>query len=382
MKLYRASQIVILASALAFAVSAGARTWTVEQDGSGDWLTLQPAADAAADGDTILIGPGRYDQFHATPWWYVAIVYLDVPKTLSFIGVGTDEVIVGGSEFSDDRMGMAFSDNGPHHLKNITFENVLHGVARLAGGTVDSCRFVGCTNGINFTTSDANVVVTNCVFEGREYGNSQGESVNARRLPNVLIENCVSKDMGIYVQDIENYEIRNCQFPRTIGGTAVNSVDSNGLIENCDFWGKVGNQGGMLTFRDCEMSGPPAYNRSNLACEGGQTVIEGCVLNGSSGVDSTIYIQGSAQLSGSGNHIFKGESSTYSIYMFQTSGPDRDLRNNYWGTSDPQQISDWILDGNDGPEVNVNVLFEPFSSDPLPVEGPEKSFGGLKAMFR
>jgi len=378
------SQIAVLVSVLALAVSAGARTWTVEQDGSGDWLTLQPAADAAADGDTILIGPGRYDQFHVSPWSpaQYCIVSLQVQKSLTFIGEDLETVIIGPQVFQLEHAGMLFSGTGPHHFRNISFENLEIGITQSSGGTVDNCRFMASTQGCFFRDGNANVVVTNCVFEGREYGNSQGESVNARSLPNVLIENCVSKDMGIYLQNIENYEIRNCQFPRTIGGTAVNSYYSNGLIENCDFWGLVGNQGGMLTFRDCEMSGPPAYNRSNLACEGGQTVIEGCVLNGSSGVDSTIYIQGSAQLSGSGNHIFKGESSTYSIYMFQTSGPDRDLRNNYWGTSDPQQISDWILDGNDGPEVNVQVLFEPFSSDPLPVEGPEKSFGGLKAMFR
>ena len=39
-----------------------AATWHVEQDGSGDFDDIQPAVDAAAAGDTILIGPGHYDQ--------------------------------------------------------------------------------------------------------------------------------------------------------------------------------------------------------------------------------------------------------------------------------------------------------------------------------
>jgi hypothetical protein len=37
---------------------AVAATITVERDGSGDFMVLQEALNAAADGDTIRLGPG------------------------------------------------------------------------------------------------------------------------------------------------------------------------------------------------------------------------------------------------------------------------------------------------------------------------------------
>ena len=42
-----------------------ARSWHVEQDGSGDWVRINTAVEAAASGDTILIGPGRYSDMYA-----------------------------------------------------------------------------------------------------------------------------------------------------------------------------------------------------------------------------------------------------------------------------------------------------------------------------
>ena len=42
--------------------SADARTWRVERDGSGDFTTIRSAIEASAPGDTVLPGPGRYDE--------------------------------------------------------------------------------------------------------------------------------------------------------------------------------------------------------------------------------------------------------------------------------------------------------------------------------
>lgn len=57
-----------------------------------------------------------------------------------------------------------------------------------------------------------------------------------------------------------------------------------------------------------------------------------------------------------------------------------DLRNNYWGTSDPDSIAAMIRDGNDDPTIKQTVQFEPFS--PVPLDTEKKSLGGFKAFFR
>ena len=50
---------LILSAAAQVAVAA---TITVEKDGSGHFTQIQPALDAAASGDTVLIGPGEFTE--------------------------------------------------------------------------------------------------------------------------------------------------------------------------------------------------------------------------------------------------------------------------------------------------------------------------------
>ncbi len=58
------------------------------------------------------------------------------------------------------------------------------------------------------------------------------------------------------------------------------------------------------------------------------------------------------------------------------------MRDNWWGTTERDNIAAWIHDGNDvfyPPPERVEA-FEPFAGAPLPTE--KKSLGGFKAMFR
>jgi hypothetical protein len=55
-------RLPILAVLALLATTVAASTWSVQRDGTGDFTTVQPALDAAADGDTILIGPGEYTE--------------------------------------------------------------------------------------------------------------------------------------------------------------------------------------------------------------------------------------------------------------------------------------------------------------------------------
>ncbi|MEW6747582.1 MAG: hypothetical protein AB1486_33035 [Planctomycetota bacterium] len=66
---------------LALSANAG-QTWIVAADGSGDFLVVQQAIDAASPGDLILVKPGSYPAF-------------TVNKALTVVGSGENETICG-----------------------------------------------------------------------------------------------------------------------------------------------------------------------------------------------------------------------------------------------------------------------------------------------
>ena len=143
--------LVILAAVVTTG-TAGAATWHVEQDGSGDFDDIQPAVDAAAAGDTILIGPGHYDQARSVliPQWAGetdVFVYVD-KEDLTFIGSDRDEVIVGPSVYYSTYFGPKGFATGDltqrWRIENVTMQNMWDGVYDEGGVYLENCRIVGC----------------------------------------------------------------------------------------------------------------------------------------------------------------------------------------------------------------------------------------------
>ncbi|MEW6743815.1 MAG: hypothetical protein AB1486_13755 [Planctomycetota bacterium] len=66
---------------LALAPAAISATWIVAQDGSGDFIEIQEAVDAAAPGDLILVKPGVYRGVY-------------IQKPVSIVGSGPDRTIL------------------------------------------------------------------------------------------------------------------------------------------------------------------------------------------------------------------------------------------------------------------------------------------------
>ena len=56
------------------------------------------------------------------------------------------------------------------------------------------------------------------------------------------------------------------------------------------------------------------------------------------------------------------------------------LENNYWGTTDAEEIQAHMYDGHFQQFSNMFVLFEPFEGGPVPTQ--KSSWGSLKAMYR
>ena len=92
-----ASRIAMIALCLCLAASAQGATWRVEHDGSGDFEVIQDAVDAAAPGDVIIVGPGRYQEFQVwndeiRDWHFYVLIETD---DLTIIGSGPETTIIG-----------------------------------------------------------------------------------------------------------------------------------------------------------------------------------------------------------------------------------------------------------------------------------------------
>lgn len=56
-----------------------------------------------------------------------------------------------------------------------------------------------------------------------------------------------------------------------------------------------------------------------------------------------------------------------------------DFKNNYWGTRDTDEISQWIIDGHDNDQVSIFIEFDPVADAPVPVES--RSWSAVKKKF-
>jgi len=93
----------------------------------------------------------------------------------------------------------------------------------------------------------------------------------------------------------------------------------------------------------------------------------------------TIEAFSGALISFSGNDIRNSGGTSVGLLGNAPNPPEIDLTNNYWGTTDPAQIAEWIHDANDDPQVTGVVLFEPFAEQSVPTA--KSSIGRLKSRY-
>lgn len=360
--------------------SAFGRTWRVEQDGTGEFVTIQPAINVAADGDTISIGAGLYQE---TNDYYVpefsktvsATAYWNDGRTLSIIGAGRGLVVIGPDTFDLHGPLGVLAINSSATVRKMSFERCSTAIFVMGNGFIDSCSFAGSYHGVTlFGAVDG--VVQNSIFMD-DYGSGNGVDVEGSM--GTTINHCEFDNAGIYIGNSTDFVVANSLFSR-LGTLFV--PGSSGEVLDCEFdsGGVSVSSGGQIVIRDSEFLG----GDYNLHLEGAFTRAE---LHGNIFVGGAYYgllLRTYASVVGDSNHILQGDA-PYSVKV-DGYGPTwpytLDLRNNYWGAVDSTEIEAMIYDANDTPTTPAVVLFQPFSTDPLPVEGQQKSFGDLKSMFR
>jgi len=220
-----AGLLVIGAALAVYPSQVVAAGWRVEQDGSGDYSTLQPAVDAAASGDTILIGPGWYQDLHLGSHGIYVMAHWTSDKDLAFIGESPETVKLGPELYNpifDGPVGI-FTE-GPFKnsivVQGISFVNFYSVIVGTGNISVYNCWFDTGELGIVSVESSTSTV-RNCIFNNFE------NVCNFYRCSSGLVEDCQFGNGRVYFGNVSIGNIINC---RTADSSLANYSQSNGSI--------------------------------------------------------------------------------------------------------------------------------------------------------
>lgn len=380
--------ILVVLMILSSANGADARTWNVRKDGTGDYAVIQDAVDQAAAGDTIKIGPGRFEEKRpyasyppafAEKWTFDVFVAVTV-SDLTIIGSGADQTVIGwpttlGGGPNQPKIICALSRVSRLVVEDLAMENVFNGIYRDQGGTLEvrRCRTLGCLYGVT-TWSELSTIIEDCHFEDIDYG-----VISYYPARNLTVSQCTFDACEASFDHTVDATVTDCAFVGyTVGCQFANN--SSGGIYGSRFTNQVNvgivvATGSVVTLVGNQVSGSGVNIKARTAA----TIIgSDNVLSGGSNV--TIVISNSnVQLHGC--QILRGSGPTVMLDTF-LNPPVRtlDMTRNYWGTDSATTIASWIVDGNDNQAIYGVVQFEPFLNQPVSTE--PTSWGDLKALWR
>ncbi|MFO7652301.1 MAG: right-handed parallel beta-helix repeat-containing protein [Candidatus Krumholzibacteriia bacterium] len=387
-------------TALLFCGIAEARTWWVQKDGTGDFTVIQDAVDAAAAGDTIRIGPGRFYEGQTVEFPNGSSIFTRVyiyHREITIIGSGAEHTFIGQAESWDvpqgDHKGIyAHSYQGVERVevRNLCIENAREGIYSWGVEMdIEHCRFEACDIAIMTLThassglyvSDSQFVelardmmfiytnwlaltrIENCVF-------TLGEStwgrwhIGLNNVADAVIEGCefLGGEMGVQLDQRTVAHIRRCIFDgQTFFGLHTVQASTESYVEHCTFRNQR---------RAHLLSDPTVTHRATH-----------CTFENIS--EASYEIRGALSIQVNNCDLGRGAQYTvmatykWSAYQDPTSF---DFTNNYWGTSDPDSIAAWIRDANDTDETEYTILFEPFRTDSTPTQ--RRSLSGVRRLFR
>lgn len=343
---------------------------------------LQPAVDAAASGDTILIGPGWYQEMH----WISNLAgdpiqvfaYWNGLKDLVLIGEGVDETILGPETYSPFGFSPTaiFSENSNSvSATGIAFQNLYVSILNAGATNVQECSFNNGGYGIGVVGSSSSV--RRCSFSQLDC------ACFYDRCDTAIVSDCEMVEADVYFGTTDYGEVRDCTFTGDgVGGFYSSAgVVANNTVVN-------GGEPGLVCSRSVvEVFGNSFSGGSvNLSVDGTGCFVEAYdnLFWKPEGSNIALYSYGS--LLAYNNDIYRetlGSPWLLRTYFYdEPSDAYIDVRNNYWGPLDSTEhfLNLRILDGNDDPDLHIIVEYDPFSTVPLETE--KESLGGFKAMFR
>jgi hypothetical protein len=370
--------LAVAASLILLAGPSLARTWHIAKDGSGDFTVIQPAVDAAAPGDTVLIGAGRYLE-HA-PFDFGALTedtYVVVTKpNLTIRGSARDAVILGPENYSWPSPwapnGIASTPSAPGLLlQSLSIANIPEGLDLSGSASVIDCDVRNCRigliswaatgprlqsvtfsghreDGVYIVGSTAACLVSQCLFSGANSALLFSQSTNVSVEASTHLQNA-----RLQLQTASQATISGCTF----AGGGILVLDSNATLTN----NRVG------------LSATHCLDVANGYVEATSNVFAG-------GQQATIMLRSGSDALLRSNHILNGGSWSVRAYDYVFADHVLDLRENWWGSPYGSDIRRWIYDGWDDEDVLVKVLYYPYAEQPVP--SATRSFGDLKSAHR
>jgi hypothetical protein len=362
---------------------AVAKTITVTKDGSGDFSTIQPALDATARGDTVLIGPGRYLEFAAFAMEsdQIRATFAGVSTdSLTLLGAGAGLTIIGPqtpSYWGQDPVGIATRTGSTRfEVRDLGVEGVHSGMHVFGSVGVTNCAFRATRLGI-LTDLTTTVSVDSCSFRDNE----EGVLIFGGWGPS-FVRDCTFDANGVAVSNVasRDFHVQRCEITGGSLGIQFQGPEASGTVEAVRVDGFL-NVGIAAT-------GQSTIDLFDVRIAGGQVSLtseDGSVITG-----RRVLLRGSTYRTinlASCAIVQLHESDILGDCPFRVfsrqcgSGAPAvvDLTGNYWGLPDADAIAGHIWDSTDDPSLNVIVQFEPFETRPLPTG--RESMGNLKARF-
>ncbi len=379
---------IVMLVVLVLGAVAQATTINVRRDGTGDYATIQPALDAAADGDTILIGPGEYTEsttVRPPGWAYDIQSYADLRcDNLTVIGAGADVTVIGpvsyqGNDETGGPAGLSYGGRGTLRISDL---GIRHAYAMYVIGVLymDRCLLANNTIGLSWNPSGPGGWVRDSVFEATEpIFDAMSFAIGYGGLGSgILLERCRFGRPGV-LSEIQHIEVVDSEMPGidVYDGTHVVFRRCKSTGGNVGVSQSMGG-GGLCEIYDCELDGATAAVTLSSSAPGARYIIQNSRLTG--GNYAVLWLgrySGPCEIRGC--DLIKGAGP---VAYCEANGPvvTHDMRNNYWGTAAELTIRTWIVDINDNASIGATVLYSPFSGQSLPTE--VTTWGALKSLFR
>ncbi len=250
---------------LFMATFAIAETHVVDVGGSGDYTTIQPALDAAAEGDTVLVLPGTYAGAENRDLDFVG-------KNLVLRSNNFNQTSIIDCEFLGRAIFLNSAQTRSTIIEGLAFRNGLHAISGGAiycfgaSPSVRYCYFTenyavqgGCIYALG--SGEVGMLIENCHFDDNNGDYGAGIFAHGLLAPSItqcLFTHNVSdlKGGGIYCTTSSSGSITDCDFIQNNslnGGAIALNIGSSPIIDGCFFDDNGANDGGAIgTFDTCE----------------------------------------------------------------------------------------------------------------------------------